>query len=79
MYITHQVDCAKNYSNSFVISSECEGYVALLQASVRVLLYCLETLDAVVVAREGFFSWEVEEGVKCACSLRRIYEEVGAH
>ncbi|XP_040369829.1 uncharacterized protein LOC112186617 isoform X2 [Rosa chinensis] len=59
--------------------SECEGYVALLQASVRVLLYCLETLDAVVVAREGFFSWEVEEGVKCACFLRRIYEEVGAH
>ncbi|PRQ22008.1 putative nucleolar 27S pre-rRNA processing, Urb2/Npa2 [Rosa chinensis] len=56
--------------------SECEGYVALLQASVRVLLYCLETLDAVVVAREGFFSWEVEEGVKCACSLRRIYEEL---
>ncbi|XP_040365140.1 uncharacterized protein LOC112169545 [Rosa chinensis] len=40
-----------------------------------VLLYCLETLDAVVVAREGFFSWEVE-GVKCACSLRRIYEEL---
>ncbi|KAL6213152.1 hypothetical protein ACLB2K_012599 [Fragaria x ananassa] len=56
--------------------SECEGYVALLQASVRVLLYCLETLDAVVVAKEGLFSWEVEEGVKCACSLRRIYEEL---
>jgi hypothetical protein len=31
----------------------------------------------VAVAMEGFFSWEVEEGVKCACSLRRIYEEVG--
>ncbi|XP_050363117.1 uncharacterized protein LOC126782016 [Argentina anserina] len=56
--------------------SECEGYVALLQASVRVLLYCLETLDAVLVAKEGLFSWEVEEGVKCACSLRRIYEEL---
>ncbi|XP_040364794.1 uncharacterized protein LOC121050092 [Rosa chinensis] len=49
--------------------------VALLQASVRVLLYCLETLDAIVVAREGFFSWEVE-GVKCACFLRRIHEEL---
>ncbi|KAL6211915.1 hypothetical protein ACLB2K_017138 [Fragaria x ananassa] len=56
--------------------SECEEYVALLQASVHVLLYCLETLDADVVAKEGLFSWEVEEGVKCACSLRRIYEEL---
>ncbi|KAK9941677.1 hypothetical protein M0R45_007374 [Rubus argutus] len=56
--------------------SECEGYVAVLQASVRVLLYCLEKLDAVAEAREGFFSWEVEEGVKCACSFRRIYEEL---
>lgn len=28
------------------------------------------------MVNKGCFSWEVEEGVKCACFLRRIYEEV---
>lgn len=28
------------------------------------------------MARKGYFSWEVREGVKCASFLRRIYEEV---
>lgn len=58
-------------------SSECERCIAVLQASVGVLLHCLETVDANAVVRKGFFSWEVEEGVKCAGCLRRIYEEVG--
>ncbi|RVW13192.1 hypothetical protein CK203_097768 [Vitis vinifera] len=55
--------------------SECEQCIALLEDSVCVLLRCLETVDADSVVRKGYFSWEVEEGVKCACFLRRIYEE----
>jgi hypothetical protein len=60
----------------FVSSSECERCIALLEASVSVLLHCLEMVDTDSVARKGYFSWELEEGVKCACFLRRIYEEV---
>ncbi|XP_031260000.1 uncharacterized protein LOC116118175 [Pistacia vera] len=56
--------------------SECEQCIALLEESVRVLLHCLETVDTDLVVRKGYFSWEVQEGVKCACFLRRIYEEV---
>ncbi|XP_048420292.1 uncharacterized protein LOC103958506 [Pyrus x bretschneideri] len=56
--------------------SECERCVAILEASVRILLHCLETVDADAVVKKGFFSWEVAEGVKCAGSLRRIYEEI---
>eukprot|EP00261_Vitis_vinifera_P033220 XP_019074463.1 PREDICTED: uncharacterized protein LOC100248664 isoform X3 [Vitis vinifera] len=56
--------------------SECEQCIALLEDSVCVLLRCLETVDADSVVRKGYFSWEVEEGVKCACFLRRIYEEM---
>lgn len=62
----------------FVNSSECERCIALLEASVRVLLHSLETMDTNSVVINGYFSWEVEEGVKCAYSLRRIYEEVSA-
>ncbi|KAF7810808.1 Urb2/Npa2 family protein [Senna tora] len=51
--------------------SECKQCVAHLEASVSVLLNCLETID-----NKNFFSWEVEEGVKCACFLRRVYEEI---
>ncbi|XP_021819976.1 uncharacterized protein LOC110761732 [Prunus avium] len=56
--------------------TECERCIAILQASVGVLLHCLETVDANAAVRKGFFSWEVEEGVKCAGCLRRIYEEI---
>ena len=59
-----------------VLSSECERWSALLEESVRVLLHCLETVDTDLVVRKGYFSWEVKEGVKCACFLKRIYEEV---
>lgn len=57
--------------------SECEKCIAILQDSVCVLLHCLETVETDSVVRNGYFSWVVEEGVKCACFLRRIYEEVG--
>ncbi|XP_061341643.1 uncharacterized protein LOC133287960 [Gastrolobium bilobum] len=57
--------------------SECKQCVAHLEASVSVLLNCLETvLDNESMVSRGCFSWEVEEGVKCACFLRRIYEEI---
>lgn len=60
----------------FLISSECERCIAVLQDSVSLLLHCLETVDTDLVVRKGYFSWEIKEGVKCACLLRRIYEEV---
>ncbi|KAI5388238.1 uncharacterized protein LOC127101398 [Lathyrus oleraceus] len=57
--------------------SECKQCVAHLEASVTVLLNCLETvLENKSTVNEGWFCWEVEEGVKCACFLRRIYEEI---
>ncbi|XP_019412690.1 PREDICTED: uncharacterized protein LOC109325004 [Lupinus angustifolius] len=57
--------------------SESKQCLAHLQASVAVLLNCLETLvDNELTGNKGGFSWEVKEGVKCACFLRRIYEEI---
>ncbi|KAF8405366.1 hypothetical protein HHK36_010270 [Tetracentron sinense] len=55
--------------------SESERCVALLEDSVCVLLHCLETVGTDVVVRKGCFAWQVQEGVKCASFLRRIYEE----
>ncbi|XP_010268229.1 PREDICTED: uncharacterized protein LOC104605241 [Nelumbo nucifera] len=55
---------------------ESERCIALLEDSVFVLLRCLETVDTDLVASKGYFAWEVEEGVKCASFLRRIYEEI---
>lgn len=60
-----------------VLSSECERCIALLEASVSVLLHCLETMDFDSMVINSCFSLEVDEGVKCAHCLRRIYEEVG--
>lgn len=57
-------------------SSECEQCIAQLLASVRVLLHSLETMDGNLAVTNDYFSWEMEEAVKCAYSLRRIYEEV---
>lgn len=56
--------------------SKSEQCIALLQQSSCVLLHCLETVGNDLTVRKGHFSWGVEEGVKCACSFRRIYEEV---
>ncbi|CAK7329555.1 unnamed protein product [Dovyalis caffra] len=56
--------------------SESEQCIALLQVSERALLHCLEMVGVDLSVRKGYFSWEVQEGVKCAHSLRRIYEEL---
>ncbi|KAK9287343.1 hypothetical protein L1049_015758 [Liquidambar formosana] len=56
--------------------SKCERCIALLQDSVCVLLHCLETVNADLMVRKGSFSWKVQEGIKCASFLRRIYEEI---
>uniref|UniRef100_A0A5B7BNV3 Nucleolar 27S pre-rRNA processing Urb2/Npa2 C-terminal domain-containing protein n=1 Tax=Davidia involucrata TaxID=16924 RepID=A0A5B7BNV3_DAVIN len=56
--------------------SECERGIALLQDSVCILIHCLEMVDIDPVIRKGYFAWEIQEGVKCACFLRRIYEEM---
>lgn len=73
-FISH---CKNSYLLiAFLISSECERCIAVLEESVALLLHCLETVDADLVVRKGYFSWEIQEGVKCACFLRRIYEEV---
>ncbi|GAV60305.1 Urb2 domain-containing protein, partial [Cephalotus follicularis] len=56
--------------------SDCEGCVALLEESTRVLLLCLETMHSDLVVMKSQFSWDAQERVKCACFLRRIYEEI---
>ncbi|TYG83848.1 hypothetical protein ES288_D01G201000v1 [Gossypium darwinii] len=56
--------------------SECERCIAVLEESVSLLLHCLETVGADLLVRKGYFSWEIQEGVKCAGFLRRIYEEI---
>ncbi|XP_011088507.1 uncharacterized protein LOC105169716 isoform X2 [Sesamum indicum] len=56
--------------------SETRQCMALLEDSVSVLLHCLEIVNIDPVAGGKFFAWEVEEAVKCASSLRRVYEEV---
>ncbi|KAL3515027.1 hypothetical protein ACH5RR_021929 [Cinchona calisaya] len=56
--------------------SETQQCTALLEHSVSVLLRCLEMVNINQVVRRGTFVWEVQEGVKCACSLRRVYEEI---
>lgn len=60
----------------FVIYSECKRCIAQLLASVSVLLHSLERVGPAPDTMGGYFSWKVDEGVKCACFLRRIYEEV---
>ncbi|KAG9142494.1 hypothetical protein Leryth_016997 [Lithospermum erythrorhizon] len=56
--------------------SETQRCFALLQDSVGVLLCCLEMVGAVPVSRKYSFSFELQEGVKCATYLRRVYEEM---
>ncbi|PKI78723.1 hypothetical protein CRG98_000948 [Punica granatum] len=56
--------------------SESEKCIAQLQDSVSILLHALETRDTDSVSTKNCFSWEVQEGITCACSLRRIYEEM---
>ncbi|XP_014522791.1 uncharacterized protein LOC106779233 isoform X1 [Vigna radiata var. radiata] len=55
--------------------SECRQRVAHLEASVAVLLNCLEAVsDDESKMNKGCFS--SDEELKCACFMRRIYEEI---
>ncbi|XP_052193087.1 uncharacterized protein LOC127801749 isoform X2 [Diospyros lotus] len=56
--------------------SETEQCIVLLEDSISVLLHCLEMVDTATVVRKQYFAWEVQEAVKCAAFLRRIYEEM---
>ncbi|GAB2267950.1 hypothetical protein Dimus_002925 [Dionaea muscipula] len=56
--------------------SECIQYIALLQKSIQTLLHSLELVDIDSSYKEGYFTWEVQEGIKCASQLRRVYEEI---
>ncbi|CAH1429606.1 unnamed protein product [Lactuca virosa] len=51
-------------------------HIALLQASVSVLLHCLEMVNNDQTTLKGYFVWGLQEGVKCGAFLRRIYEEI---
>ncbi|XP_074312982.1 uncharacterized protein LOC141648325 [Silene latifolia] len=53
--------------------SDCVRCIILLQTSLQALLHCLEHLSTDTTDN---FTWEVEEGVKCASYLRRVYEEI---
>ncbi|KAK3028644.1 hypothetical protein RJ639_037824 [Escallonia herrerae] len=64
------------YTNLRVICRESQQCIALLEDSVSVLLHCLETVDIDQAVGKGHPTWQVQGGVKCACSLRRIYEEI---
>ncbi|XP_015689807.2 uncharacterized protein LOC102709629 [Oryza brachyantha] len=50
--------------------------VAVLEDSVNILLSCLESANPKMVSRAGYFSWNMEESMKCASFFRRIYEEM---
>lgn len=58
-----------------LICSEARRCIALLEDSVGRLLNCLEMVCTSSVEGD-YFGWEVQEGVKCAGFLRRVYEEV---
>eukprot|EP01018_Ginkgo_biloba_P014003 Gb_18575 [translate_table: standard] len=53
--------------------------IALLGDSLRVLLFCLETVDLDTSEKMDANFWVVQEGIKCASWLRRVYEEMGQH
>ncbi|KNA07368.1 hypothetical protein SOVF_172460 isoform A [Spinacia oleracea] len=57
--------------------SECVRCISVLQNSLQVLLCCLEIVSSDSEDRKPYFTWNVEEGVKCANYLRRVYEEIG--
>ncbi|KAM0050192.1 putative nucleolar 27S pre-rRNA processing, Urb2/Npa2 [Helianthus debilis subsp. tardiflorus] len=55
---------------------ESVQHIALLQASVSVLLHCLEMVNKAETVQESYLVWGLQEGVKCGAFLRRIYEEI---
>uniref|UniRef100_A0A803LGJ9 Nucleolar 27S pre-rRNA processing Urb2/Npa2 C-terminal domain-containing protein n=1 Tax=Chenopodium quinoa TaxID=63459 RepID=A0A803LGJ9_CHEQI len=58
-------------------NSECIQCIAELQISLQALLYCLEIINFDSEDRKAYFTWVLEDGVKCASYLRRVYEEIG--
>lgn len=58
-------------------TSECVRCISILQNSLQVLLRCLEIVNSGSEHQNSYFTWVVEDGVKCASYLRRVYEEVG--
>ena len=60
----------------FLIVRECVRCIALLQNSLQILLRCVEIVNSDSEDQDDYFTWKVEEGVKCASYLRRVYEEV---
>lgn len=56
--------------------SESQRCSALLEDAVHVLLCCLEMVEVDPATTNDYLAWEVQEGIKCAYFLRRIYEEV---
>lgn len=59
----------------YLHGSKSPQSIGVLEDSLSVLLYCLETVNGDLMAN-GYFSWKVEEGVRLASLLRRVYEEV---
>lgn len=53
--------------------------IALLGDSLRIFLFCLELVDHDKAEKLNANLWTVNEGVKCASWLRRVYEEMGQH
>lgn len=70
--------CNSSYdvSSPLLSCSEVERCIGMLEDSVNTLLNCLETVDAKLLNGKSYFTWELQEAIKCASFLQRIYEEV---
>ncbi|CAN6485686.1 unnamed protein product [Victoria cruziana] len=53
-----------------------EHCIGMLGDSIKVLLMCLESVDSGSLDKEGEPLWDIQDSVKCANFLRRIYEEI---
>ncbi|KAK9148249.1 hypothetical protein Scep_007006 [Stephania cephalantha] len=56
--------------------SESEQCISLLEDSLNIMIRCLEAVENESLCLKDYFAWNVEEGIKCASFLRRIYEEI---
>ncbi|KAL3621312.1 hypothetical protein CASFOL_036224 [Castilleja foliolosa] len=71
------VACCRMLCNSLKHhKSETWLCIALFEDSVSVLLHCLEVVHNNGASGVELFAWKVKEAVKCASSLRRVYEEL---
>ncbi|KAF3784317.1 hypothetical protein EJ110_NYTH30532 [Nymphaea thermarum] len=52
-----------------------ERCIGMLGDSIKVLLMCLESVDSGLLNKEDIPLWDIQDAVKCASFLRRIYEE----